>query len=216
TIGVADAYSTLGWFRDPVTLNLIQGPTVDLVETILHEMTHLTLYIKGQGEFNEGLAVLVGKMGAFLFLEETYGSSHPLTIEAQKSIEDERIFSSFLTSLLKNLECLYNSPISYREKLVKREKVFARSLEGFNRLKIRLKTRRFSRFGDAGLNNAYLMSVGLYHRHFHLFEEVFRKNGNSVKTMMAFFRDLAKDGGVLLKKTGAGLGGSLSAGTSNG
>ena len=215
-IGVADAYSTLGWFRDPVTLNLIRGPTVDLVETILHEMTHLTLYIKGQGEFNEGLAVLVGKMGAFLFLEETYGSSHPLTIEAQKSIEDERIFSSFLTSLLENLECLYNSPISYREKLVKREKVFARSLEDFNWLKKRLKTRRFSRFGDVGLNNAYLMSIGLYHRHFHLFDEAFKKNGNSIKAMMAFFRDLAKDGGDLLKKTGAGLDGSLSAGTSNG
>ncbi|MFH1123262.1 MAG: aminopeptidase, partial [Pseudomonadota bacterium] len=50
-IGTADAYSTLGWFRDPVTLNLIKGSTADLVETILHEMTHVTLYVAGQGEF---------------------------------------------------------------------------------------------------------------------------------------------------------------------
>jgi predicted aminopeptidase len=209
TMGVADAYSTLGWFRDPVTLNLIQGPTVDLVETILHEMTHLTLYVKGQGEFNEGLAVLVGKIGAFLFLEETYGSSHPLTIEAQKSIDDERIFSSFMTSLLEDLERLYNSPLSYSEKLAKREKVFARSLEDFKCLKKLLKTNRFSRFGDAELNNAYLMSVGLYHRHFSLFEAAFKKNGNSVRKMMVFFRDLANDGGDLLKNTQASLGGSL-------
>ena len=144
-MGVADAYSTLGWFRDPVTLNLIQGPTVDLVETILHEMTHLTLYIKGQGEFNEGLAVLVGKMGAFLFLERTYGPSHPSTVEAQRSIEDERIFSFFLASLLKDLEYLYNSPLSYSKKLADREKVFARAREDFKFLKKRLKTRRFSR-----------------------------------------------------------------------
>jgi predicted aminopeptidase len=216
TMGVADAYSTLGWFRDPVTLNLIQGPTVDLVETILHEMTHLTLYIKGQGEFNEGLAVLVGKMGAFLFFEETYGASHPLTIEAQKSIDDERIFSSFLTSLLEDLERLYNSPASYSEKLAKRENVFTRSLEEFKGLKKQLKTHRFSRFGDAELNNAYLMSIGLYHRHFSLFEAAFKKNGDSVKTMMDFFRDLAKDGGDLLKNTQARLCGSLSTVTSNG
>jgi predicted aminopeptidase len=216
TMGVADAYSTLGWFRDPVTLNLIQGPTVDLVETILHEMTHLTLYIKGQGEFNEGLAVLVGKMGAFLFLEETYGSTHPLTIEAKNSIDDERIFSSFLASLLEDLERLYNSPASYSEKLAKREKVFARSLEDFRSLKKQLKTSRFSSFGDAELNNAYLMSIGLYHQHFSLFEEALKKNGNSVKTMMVFFYNLAKDGGDLLKKTQARLCGSLSTVTSNG
>ena len=201
TLGIADAYSTLGWFRDPVTMNLIQGPTVDLVETILHEMTHLTLYVKGQGEFNEGLAVLVGKMGAFLFLEETYGSSHPLTIEAQKSLDDERIFSSFLSFLLEDLECLYNSPISYDGKLTDREKIFSRSLEDFKRIKKDLKTNRFSRFGDAELNNAYLMSIGLYHRHFSLFEEAFEKNGKSVKKMMGFFCELAEAGGDILKNT---------------
>jgi predicted aminopeptidase len=216
TVGIADAYSTLGWFRDPVTLNLIQGSTVDLVETILHEMTHLTLYVKGQGEFNEGLAVLVGKMGALLFLEETYGPSHPFTVEAQKSIDDERIFSSFLASMLKDLEYLYNSPVSYSEKLAGRKEIFARALEDFKRLKKQLKTRRFSRFGDAKLNNAYLMSIGLYHRHFSLFEKAFKENGNSVKKTMAFFRDLAKDGGDLLKNTQARLCGSLSAVTSNG
>jgi predicted aminopeptidase len=121
-----------------------------------------------------------------------------------------------LTSLLENLECLYNSPISYREKLVKREEVFARSLEDFKRLKKQLKTKRFSGFGDSELNNAYLMSIGLYHRHFRLFEAVFKKNGNSIKAMMAFFRDLAKEEGNLLKNTQARLGGNLSAGTSNG
>jgi predicted aminopeptidase len=216
TMGVADAYSTLGWFRDPVTLNLIQGPTLDLVETILHEMTHLTLYVKGQGEFNEGLAVLVGKIGASLFLEQTYGSTHPLTIEAKRSIGDERIFSFFLTSLLKDLESLYNSPASYNKKLAEREKVFARALEDFKRLKKKLKTRRFSRFGDAELNNAYLMSIGLYHRHFSLFEEAFKKNESSINKMIGFFRDLAKDGGDLLKKTQTRLRRNLSKIASNG
>jgi len=172
-IGRAEAYSTLGWFKDPLTLNMIEGSTVNLTETILHEMTHTTLYLKGQGEFNEGLANLVGKMGAFLFLKSTYGSSHPLTIEAQQVLEDERLFSASLSSFLKNLGQLYNSPLSYQEKLTQREKIFSKFLEEFTHIKKKLKTNRFIHFGSAGLNNAYLMSVGLYHQHFHLFDKGF-------------------------------------------
>ena len=205
----ADAYSTLGWFKDPVTMNLVAGSTVDLVEVILHEMTHTTLYVKGQGEFNEGLAVLVGKAGAFLFLKKTYGPTHPLTIEAQKSIEDERIFSPFLKVLLEKLKHLYDSPIGYKEKLAEREKIFARSLEEFNYLKNRLHTDRFTRFGAAKLNNAYLMSVGLYHENFLLFESVLEKNGNSIKETLIFFQDLAREEGVIMKRTREWLGQGL-------
>jgi len=197
-IGMADAYSTLGWFRDPVTLNLIEGSTEDLVEVILHEMTHTTLYVKGQGPFNEGLANLVGKMGALLFLRQTYGPSHPFTMEAGKSIEDERIFSSFLASLLKKLEALYCSPITYQEKVEQREKLFAGALKDFGRLKNRLQTDRFSFFGSRGLDNAYLMSVGLYHRHFHTFEAILEKKGNSIKEMLAFFKDMVEENGDML------------------
>jgi len=199
-IGMADAYSTLGWFKDPVSLNLLEGTTVDLVETILHEMTHTTLYLKGQGEFNEGLAVLVGKIGAVLFLEKTFGISDPLTIQARRGVEDERLFSLFLTALLKELEHLYHSPMSYEEKLAEREIIFSNSLEEFGRLKHQLQTQCFSSFGSVQLNNAYLLSIGLYHRHFHLFEAVLKKNGNSVKKTLAFLQELAKQKGDILER----------------
>lgn len=198
-ISVAGAYSTLGWFEDPVTLNLLEGSKVDLVETILHEMTHTTLYVKGEGEFNEGLAVLVGKMGTIQFLEKTYGPSDPLTIEAKKNLEDERKFSSFLASLLQELEALYNSSISYQEKLTQRELVFARSLREFSRLKIQLQTDQFAQFDSFKLNNAYLMSLGLYHQHFHLFEAVLKEKGNSIKETILFFQDLSKEEGNIFE-----------------
>ena len=197
-LGMAEAYSTLGWFKDPVTLNLVEGSTVDLVETILHEMTHTTLYVKGQGEFNEGLAVLVGKVGAYLFLDRTYGPSHSFTVEAKESIEDERIFCSFLGPLLKRLERLYDSQISYKEKLARREKIFASFLEDYRDVKARFKTNRFNRFGSKGMNNAYLMSVGLYHRNFHLFESVLKKKGNSIRDTLALFKGLSEEGDDIL------------------
>lgn len=202
-LSVADAYSTLGWFNDPVTLNLLQGSETDLVETILHEMTHTTLYVKGQGEFNEGLAVLVGKAGAAQFLEKTYGYSDPLTIEARNNIEDERIFSSFLGALYVELQQLYNSPKGYQEKLDEREKIFSKTQKTFNGIKGQLKTGRFVHFGSGPLNNAYIMSIGLYHRHFHLFERVFREKGRSVRDTLLLFKDMAeKEGDMLTKARG--------------
>ncbi|MBK5100233.1 MAG: aminopeptidase [Desulfobacteraceae bacterium] len=206
TMGIADAYSTLGWFRDPVTMNMIQRSPVYLAETILHEITHATFYLQGQSEFNEGLAVLVGKRGALHFLETTYGSSHPLTMQARKAVEDERIFSSFLASLLDELERLYDSPIGYEEKLSQREEVFSRSLEEFARLKNRLQTKRFINFDNVELNNAYLLSIGLYHRNFHLFEAVLNETGDSIRETLTFFQGLAKEEGDLLENTRKWLG----------
>lgn len=191
-MGVADAYSTLGWFKDPVTMNLLEGSTLDLVETILHEMTHTTLYLKGQGEFNEGLAVLVGKAGAVEFFENKYGPFDPLTIEARNSIADEHIFSHYLDSLLNELDQLYNSPVSYQEKLIQREKVFASFLDRFVEIKAQLRTDHFTHFGTAELNNAYLMAIGLYHRNFALFDALLKEKNNSVKETIIYFQEFAK------------------------
>ena len=199
-IGEGVAYSTLGWFKDPVTLNLLEGSTLDLADTILHEMTHTTFYVKGQGAFNESLAVLVGRVGAMRFMEKTYGPSHPLTLRAKKAVEDERIFSAFLDSLLVELGSLYDSPISHGEKLERREKVFAESQEAFGHLIEQFQTNRFVYFGHVHWNNAYLMSIELYHRHFRLFEAALKEHGESITATLSFFRSLAKEEGDMLEK----------------
>ena len=198
-MGLADAYSTLGWFQDPVTLNLLEGSTVNLVETILHEMTHTTLYLKGQGEFNEGLAAMVGKVGAVQFLEKTFGPSDPLTIEAKKNLEDEHIFSPFLAALLQQLEQLYDTPIDYEEKLARREKIFERSLVKFRGIKGQFQTDRFIHFETAKMNNARLLSIGLYHRHFHLFEALLKEKGNSIRETVLFLNQFTKEKGDILE-----------------
>jgi len=201
-VGRAEAYSTLGWFKDPLSLNLIQGSDLNLVETILHEMTHTTLYVKDQGEFNEGLAQLVGKRGALLFLEQTFGPSHPATLEASDSISDEILFSTFLVSFLFDLDALYKDPqLPYARKLAEREKVFSRHLDAFEKVKSRMRTQRFVNFGKGGLNNAYLMSVALYHRHYLLFEGVLARKGNSIKELLLFFRGLSEEKGNLIDRT---------------
>jgi predicted aminopeptidase len=204
-IGRADAYSTLGWFRDPLTLNLIHGSEPDLVETIFHEMTHTTLYLKGQGALNEGLAQIIGKRGALQFLEKTRGPSHPLTLEAKANLEDERLFASFLATVFEELEQVYRSSLSLEEKLVKREALFLHTLEAFEVLKDRLKTQKFAHFGRIPLNNAYIMALSLYHRNYPLFEAVLERHGDSIREMLSFFQDLSRKEGDLLAAAGKWL-----------
>lgn len=195
----AEAYSTLGWFKDPVTLNLIDGSTPELVETILHEMTHVTLYAKGQGEFNEGLAGIVGKRGARLFLQKTFGAAHPFSVEAENLLREERLFSEFLSRLMGRLERLYASPLSYEKKLAEREEVYAEYLEEFKALSRDFQTARFVSFGSNPLNNAYLLSVSLYHRHFSLFETLLDRKGGSVKEMLDALKGLSKKDGDMME-----------------
>lgn len=183
-IGVADAYSTLGWFDDPVTLNLLNDSRVNLAEIILHEMTHTTLYIKGRGAFNEGLANLIGKAGAVEFFRMKYGSNHPYTVEACNILADELMFSGFINSLIQALKKVYDSDLSYEKKLEEREKTFSFYLKKHNKLLNEYRTGRFKNFGKNRLNNAYILSVELYTRDFPEFYRMLEQRSNSIAGLL--------------------------------
>ena len=64
----AGAYSTLGWLKDPIFSSMLRWDEATLANLILHEMTHATVYFKGQTDFNEQMATFVGNHGAIDFL----------------------------------------------------------------------------------------------------------------------------------------------------
>jgi predicted aminopeptidase len=199
-VGRAGAYSTLGWFQDPVTMNLIDGSTPQLANTLLHELTHATLYVNGQGAFNEGLAVLVGKVGSFQFFEKTFGPAHPFTDEARNALADERLFSRFLNAFMTEMEDVYSLEVDYEEKIALRKTVFAAYHKKFDALKKDFKTRQFVHFGQMPPNNAYLMTVALYHRYFELFEAVLAENKGSVRKMLLFLDGFSQKEGDLMER----------------
>src|ERR1051325_3205911 len=63
-VGGVEAYSTLGWFKDPILNTFIFDPDPDLAEIIFHELGHQRVFARGDTDFNEAFATTVGQEGA--------------------------------------------------------------------------------------------------------------------------------------------------------
>jgi len=70
-VGGASAYSTLGWFSDPLLPSMMRYGDSNLAETLFHELAHQQLYINGDSDFNEAFATVVGEVGAQRWLDQS-------------------------------------------------------------------------------------------------------------------------------------------------
>ncbi len=73
-VSAVTAYSTLGWLDDPVTSPMLGRGAANLVETLLHELVHATVFIDGDADFNEGVALFIGQEAAIRYFAESEGN----------------------------------------------------------------------------------------------------------------------------------------------
>jgi predicted aminopeptidase len=107
-LGIVGAWSTLGFFSDPVLSNMLRRNEGKLAELIIHELTHGTLYIKGNVDFNENLATFIGEKGARQFLENKYGKESIELTKYQEYQEDEERYGEIMVKATKSLDSIYN------------------------------------------------------------------------------------------------------------
>lgn len=189
--GVA-AFSLLGWLPDPIYSSLLRYAPPVLANIILHELTHSTVYLKGESSFNEGFATFVGNQGALGFLRGRYGAESPEVHYAAGALRDERRFSGFLAEVASELRGLYRAPLSFEEKLARRAVLFDEAKARYALLK--LETDHFAGFSHTPLNNAYLMTQLTYQSNTERFERVYDRLGRDLPKFVRFFRDeVAKD-----------------------
>ncbi len=67
------AFSSLGWLPDPIYSSMLDGPDYNIVNTVVHESVHATVWIPGSVDFNERLASFVGRQGSVLWLNQKFG-----------------------------------------------------------------------------------------------------------------------------------------------
>ena len=166
----AGAFSTLGWFSDPIRPSMLKGDEADLANLVLHEAAHRLLYIKGQTDFNESFASFVGDEGTLLYLEDRHGSDCEICRRVRDAHADARVFSGFLASVLDELEALYAEETSREEKIRRRESVFAAARQRFETLPWQGDT--YAWFPDRRLDNAVLLSLRRYEGRRDLFQEL--------------------------------------------
>ncbi len=178
------AFSTLGWFNDPLVSPLLRYDSVSLANTVIHELFHNTLYVPGQAAFNESLANFVGGRGAIQFF---CARDARLCEQARNEWHDEMLFGGFLSQVVGELEALYaRRDLDRQGKLAAREEVFARARRLFAEgIRPRFRGRGVGSFERLPLNNATLISRRLYYQRLDLFERVFQRYGGNLQHTIA-------------------------------
>lgn len=175
----AGAYSTLGWFDDPVLSTMISSgddALGDLANTVLHESVHATLYIDGQSAFNESIASFIADRITGDYLAETVGPASAEARAYDRSVEEGVAHRAAMHRAYQRLAALFASPSSRDEKLAAKARLYGE-------LRLEVRARR-------PLNNAVLAQFRTYASGEGELGELFAACGNSVPRMMAALRTL--------------------------
>lgn len=125
-LGTSQAYSTLGYLRDPITNTMMAGSFDRFVEVLIHELAHRRLYIPGRTEFNEQLASFVGQEGTRQFFRQAEFRGSGWLAQVQARHRRERCLEQSVAQVALELKHLYESDLSDEEKRIAREPYFAR------------------------------------------------------------------------------------------
>ncbi len=160
-VGGVTAYSTLGWFNDPVLNTMLNRDNNYLASVIFHELSHQKLYLKNDTAFNEAFAEMVAQTGVQYWLN-LYGTA----TSRQKFLDkrsDETAFVNLILKYKEKLEMTYNSEISTNEKRANKKFLLNQIAEEYeNQYETGGNTGRYVTWLSSGLNNAKLTTVITY------------------------------------------------------
>ncbi|MCJ7662670.1 MAG: aminopeptidase, partial [Desulfobacterales bacterium] len=188
----AIAFSTLGWLSDPLYSTVLDQHPVIVINIIIHEIVHNTIFFKGETEFNEQVASLIAEKGSLMFIEERFGLRSPAYQLALNLVRDEELKAGFFQGLYDVLKGLYARDLSREEKLSMREEIFVlwqrRLVELNKQLKVEGDSEPIER-----LNNAVVLA---YRRYLpssaSLLQQAYEALGNDVQGLVELLLTMRK------------------------
>jgi predicted aminopeptidase len=188
----SSAFSTLGWFNDPLLSTALTRDSVELAATVFHEIAHNTLYVKSATPFNESFAQLVGYRSAEAFFRE-----RGEVLNARRAADrwhDEIVLGEYYSALVRRLEALYAGkpdPVALEQG--------RREAAGWARTQLEgpvgqsLRTIRIGRLAERPINNAQLIGARIYRTRLDLFERWYELHGRDIRQSVSALKTLMAD-----------------------
>jgi predicted aminopeptidase len=187
-IGPVPAYSTLGWFADPIVSSMLRWNDDELAGTIFHELAHQRVYVKGDTAFNESFASFVEQEGL-----RQWRASRGLAPPDPRAQAMEQGFTQLVLDLRQRLARLYAG--THDASVLRQGK--QAQIEAFRRRYAQWRDSRYPRdhrydaWVAAPINNARLLPFGLYDRWTGAFAALFAQAEHQWPAFYAQVRELA-------------------------
>lgn len=164
-VGGVRAYSTLGWFNDPVLSTFLSQNDLSIVALLVHEISHKIMYAKNDTAFNESFATAVELFGVEVWLHQHRGTIPQQTIE--EFYKRRRIRSDFIQLVLETrneLDMIYISDLADEEKRKAKSRIFKKLKSDLVKLDADYGYQALYSPWSNDLNNAKIAPVNSYHQ----------------------------------------------------
>jgi predicted aminopeptidase len=192
-VGGVPAYSTLGYFPDPVLNTFVNYPKAHLARLMFHELAHQIVYVKGDTVFNESFAVAVEQEGMRRWLER-FGTEQDRATSALVA-QRRAQFVNLIETYRGHLDKLYKSGLPAKEMRPRKAELFKGLEEEYGKLKESWGGfKGFDRWFEDKPNNALLASVSIYTRKVPAFQALLARENGDMTRFYAAVKGLAQLG----------------------
>ena len=184
------AYSTLGWFSDPLPSTVVDWPLPDIAGLVFHELAHQTLYVAGDSAYNEAYATVIEHEGVRRWLQR-HGDSRQRRERAQRERRRQE-FLRLLGRTRQRLESIYASQSARADMLRDKRAAFAALRDEYRLLKKAWGGYSgYDSWFAQPLNNAHLAAAGTYHALEPAFRVLLARVGGDMSAFHAICRQIA-------------------------
>ncbi|MGI8509441.1 MAG: aminopeptidase, partial [Gemmatimonadaceae bacterium] len=188
----SDAFSTLGFFNDPLLNTTLRAESMELANTVIHELTHNTFYAAGQVAFNESFASFVGARGAAAFFRSRGDSAAAARVDGRWA--DDKLLGAFWAGLTHSLDSAFKAhPDDRAARLTARTEVYQRARRQLiDSVGPRLSTIAPTYAERVRLDNATVLAHRVYASGLDSFELLWARNNHDLRRTVTAVIALAK------------------------
>ncbi|EJN31664.1 putative aminopeptidase [Pseudomonas sp. GM80] len=199
SIGGVEAYSTLGWFNDPIINTMLGWGDERLATLIFHELAHQRFYVKDDTEFNESFATFVEQEGT-----RQWRAFRGLPADRDSRLKQRDQFIELVLDTRSRLEKLYAQPLPAERMRERKAAEFERFRRDYRVMRDSqwAGDKRYDAWVNAPLNNARLLPFGLYDQWVPAFSALFKQVGGD---WLRFYAEVERLGGLPVTERKAAL-----------